>query len=299
MTSLLSVQQLDALTVEWLLKRAQNFLEHQAAVQLRGTVVNLFFEPSTRTALSFQIAAQRLGLAVLNFDVENSSVRKGESLLDSLQTVEALGVDVAIVRHAENWPQLIQDMDLGLTLINAGSGTFEHPTQALLDALTIKQHFGGFAGLRVSIVGDIRHSRVARSNAALLKLLGAEVTFSGPEQLRPDDLGQTPWINFEEAIVQSDVVMMLRIQHERHQSWYDPEHYNERYGLNRQRLWQLKPNAIIMHPGPVNRNVEITDEVFQDPRCKILQQVTNGVAVRMAVLEWCLQGGRYEQLVPA
>ncbi|NLY29833.1 MAG: aspartate carbamoyltransferase catalytic subunit [Firmicutes bacterium] len=308
MPSLVSIEQLDRVAVERLLRRAQSFLDYQLegkenvgkeSVGVKGTAVNLFFEPSTRTALSFQLAAQRLGLKVLDFVVENSSATKGESLIDSLQTIDALGVDLAVIRHPENWPKLLDGEKFDLSLVNAGSGIHEHPTQALLDALTIRQHHGGFSDLKVAIVGDIYHSRVARSNALLLRRLGAEVSFSGPEAFRKGDVAEHRWIDFEEAVVESDVVMMLRIQHERHQHIFDTTNYNQHFGLNMSRLQQMKKNAIILHPGPVNRGVELTDDVMRDPRCKLLQQVTNGVAVRMAVLEWCLQGGSNEQLVSA
>jgi len=299
LTSLVSIKQLNAQTIEWLLRRAQDFVDHPPEIQVKGTAVNLFFEPSTRTALSFQIAAQRLGLTVLDFTIENSSTRKGETLIDTLKTVDALGVNLAVVRHADDWAQLIAGENLRLALVNAGSGHCEHPTQALLDALTIKQHFGSFAGLKVTIAGDVRHSRVARSNKMLLELLGAQVSFSGPDVFYPYDIADCRWVDFDRAVAESDVVMMLRVQHERHLQRYDVSDYNRHYGLNSFRLAHMKKDAVILHPGPVNRSVEITDKVLQDPRCKILQQVTNGVAVRMAVLEWCFQGDRCEQLVSA
>lgn len=299
MFSLLGVENLNQLTIERLLKRAQNFVDDKTPVKLNGTVVNLFYEPSTRTSLSFQMAANRLGLKVLDFAVDSSSVCKGESLIDSLQTVDALGVDIAIVRHQENWPQLIKDQNMRLEIVNAGSGAHEHPTQALLDALTIQQNFNSFRGLKVAIIGDVCHSRVARSNAMLLQTLGAKVVISGPEEFKTEDIKGAKWVSFDEAISESDVVMMLRIQHERHSKTFDIAGYNQTYGLNEQRLTQMKQNAIIMHPGPVNRNVEISDEVMNKPNCKILQQVNNGVAIRMAVLEWCLRGVQNEQLVSA
>lgn len=299
MTSLVSVKQLNEPMVEWLLRQAQYYIEHEPKIKINGHAVNLFFEPSTRTSLSFQLAAQRMGLTLLDFEVEQSSVKKGESLIDSLQTLDAMGVKLAIVRHGDDWPKLIAEAGLKMSVINAGSGIHEHPTQALLDALTIKQHFGSFAGLKVAVVGDVRHSRVARSNVYLLQMLGAKVSFSGPEIFKPLDLSEIPWIDFDQAVAESDVVMMLRVQHERHETAYAVADYNKRYGLNAERLKQLAKHALILHPGPVNRGVEITDEVMGDPRCKILQQVTNGVAVRMAVLHWCLREESNGQLVPA
>ncbi|HKM16802.1 MAG TPA: aspartate carbamoyltransferase catalytic subunit [Limnochordia bacterium] len=299
MTALVSIKQLKEPDIEWLLRRAQHFVGHQPDGQMRGTVVNLFFEPSTRTALSFQMAAQRLGLTVLDFAIENSSTCKGESLVDTLKTVDALGVNAAVVRHSLDWPELIAGEKLKLSLVNAGSGHYEHPTQALLDALTIKQHFGRFADLKVAIVGDVLHSRVARSDKLLLEQLGAQVSFSGPDRFYPHDLSDCRWVDFDQALAESDVVMVLRVQHERHQGYFDVSDYNRHFGLNSIRLMQMKEDAIILHPGPVNRSVEITDDVLQNHRCKVLQQVTNGVAVRMAVMEWCFQEERREQLVSA
>ncbi len=298
MESLLSVKNLNSAQVLWLLRTAQARLEGKPT-QLKGTVVNLFFEPSTRTSLSFQMAAQRLGLHTLHFSVEKSSVCKGESLIDSLQTVDALGVDIAIVRHGDDWLNMVQDQALNLSLVNAGSGYWEHPTQALLDALTIYQHFGTFQNLTVAIAGDVHHSRVARSDAILFQKLGAKVIFTGPEKLSTNDITGVAWMDFDSAISAADVVIMLRVQHERHQTAFNITNYNQQYGLNDARLKQLKNDTIILHPGPVNRNVEITDSVLDNPRCKVLKQVTNGVAIRMAVLEWCMTGGKYGHLVSA
>jgi aspartate carbamoyltransferase catalytic subunit len=263
LTSLVSIKQLNEPTIEWLLRRAQYFVDNEPQTYVRGTAVNLFFEPSTRTALSFQIAAQRLGLKMLDFTIENSSTCKGESLIDTLQTVNALGVQLAVVRHGDDWPTLIAEENLRLALVNAGSGHYEHPTQVLLE------------------------------------LMGAQVSFSGPEIFYPYDIADCRWVDFDQAVAESDVVMMLRVQHERHQERFDVSDYNGRFGLNSFRLKQMKKDAIILHPGPVNRSVEVTGEVLQDSRCKILQQVANGVAVRMAVLEWCFQEERCEQLVSA
>lgn len=263
------------------------------------TIVNLFFEPSTRTSVSFQMAAHRLGLKTLDFFTENSSVKKGESIIDSLKTLDAIGVDIAVIRHQLDWPSLVANENFNMSLVNAGSGMLEHPTQALLDALTIQQHFGRIRGLTITIVGDILHSRVARSNLCLLKTMGAKVQFAGPCQYKASDIPKAYWVSLEDGIADADVVMMLRIQHERHKSQTNVDRYNERFGLNYMRLKQLSKNAIILHPGPVNRGVEITEDVLEDTRCKVLQQVENGVAVRMAVLEKCIQGGTNEKLVSA
>lgn len=300
MNSLVSSQDLSRHTIEWLLQSAQGYVDNkQSPAPCQGTVVNLFFENSTRTDLSFQMAAQRLGLKTLNFDVSHSSCSKGETLLDTLETVEALGVDVAIIRHQMDWPKELAGSNLNLSLVNAGSGTFEHPTQALLDALTIRQHFGNVRGLKVTIVGDIRHSRVARSNVDILTKLGAKVQFAGPDRFRPADLPEIPWVDLDEAIEETDVLMLLRVQHERHAEASDITTYHEQFGLNKKRLTKLRSNAMIMHPGPVNRGVEICSQAMEDPRSVILKQVSNGVAIRMAVLDWCLQGGRHGKLVSA
>ena len=288
--------------IETLLQRAQLFADGKEPWKCNGTVVNVFFEPSTRTNLSFQMAAHRLGLHVLNFDCTNSSLKKGESMLDTLQTIEALGANIAVIRSSEDWPAMELDKKVNISLVNAGSGVKDHPTQALLDALTIKQHFGYFQGLTVTIVGDILHSRVARSNIDVLTKLGAKIQLAGPEHYKADDLATfVPWVDFDEAIEESDVVMMLRVQHERHSEKFPYEigEYHQKFGLTQERVRRMKPNAIMMHPGPVNRGVEIADEVLEDGRCKILQQVRNGVAVRMAVLEVCLLGERYGKLVSA
>lgn len=307
MFSLVSTKDLKAHTIEMLLRRAEFYVEQEKTGteqsifthNVEGTVVNLFFEPSTRTNLSFQMAANRLGLRTLDFTVETSSVRKGESVIDSLQTVNALGVDIAIVRHQLDWPALVSKEMFNMALVNAGSGTLEHPTQALLDALTIQQHFGKLRGLTITIVGDVLHSRVARSNATLLQTMGAKVQLAAPAEYKTSDIPGAVWVEFDKAIVETDVIMMLRVQHERHKTISAIANYNDYYGLNQRRLEMLSKDAIILHPGPVNRGVELTDEVLLDSRCKILQQVKNGVAIRMAVLELCLQGGKHEELVSA
>lgn len=299
MFSLVNVNNLSEHTVEVLLRRAQAFKETDYIQPQHGTMVNLFYEASTRTCLSFQMAAYRLGLKVLDFTIENSSTCKGESLLDSLQTVDALGVDIAVVRHSTDWTTLLENNSFNLSFVNGGSGIHQHPTQALLDALTIQQHFGKLRDLKVTIVGDISHSRVARSNAQLLQMMGATVRFAGPSIYQTDEIKNVEWCDFDEVLPDSDVVMMLRVQNERHQTFLKIDSYNRKFGLNGDRLQQMKKEAIVMHPGPVNRNVEITDEVFNDPRCKILQQVQNGVVMRMAVLERCLQGGSNGKLVSA
>ena len=261
---------------------------------LRGrTVVNLFFENSTRTRVSFEIAAKRLSADVINVAAETSSVSKGESLQDTAQTLEALGADCIVLRHPSSGAaQQLAGMGwIGASVINAGDGTHEHPTQALLDALTMQQTFGhDMSSLRVLIVGDIKHSRVARSNALLLTLLGAKVELAGPESLLPKELsalGVTISHNLDDSLVsQPDVVMMLRVQRERMLENFqaDESKYIKQWSLSRTRLASLSNQAIIMHPGPINRGVEISSEVADSKQSIILNQVENGVAVRMAVI---------------
>jgi aspartate carbamoyltransferase catalytic subunit len=278
---------------------------------LRGrTVVNLFFEDSTRTRISFEAAAKRLSADVINFSAKGSSVAKGESLKDTALTLEAMGADAVIVRHsASGAPQRLAGWVRG-TVVNAGDGSHEHPTQALLDSFTIRRHFGRSAGsraagagpgdgaldgLRVTIVGDVLHSRVARSNVLLLHTLGAEVNLVAPPTLLPVAVGSWPCsvsYDFDTALPKSDVVMMLRVQQERMNAAYFPSvrEYSRRYGLDAARMAQLPDQAIVMHPGPMNRGVEIAAEVADSARSTIVEQVANGVSVRMAVL-YLLLGG--------
>jgi aspartate carbamoyltransferase catalytic subunit len=281
---------------------------------LRGrTVVNLFFEDSTRTRISFEAAAKRLSADVINFSAKGSSVAKGESLKDTALTLEAMGADAVVIRHsASGAPHRLAGWVRG-SVINAGDGAHEHPTQALLDAFTIRRRFGRGAGarsgngagealdgLRVTIVGDVLHSRVARSNVWLLHTLGAEVALVAPPTLLPvaiDDWPCSVSYDLDAALPKSDVVMMLRIQQERMNAAYFPSvrEYSRRYGLDTARLRQLPDEAIVMHPGPMNRGVEIAAEVADSPRSTIVEQVTNGVSVRMAVLYLLLGGSEGEQ----
>jgi len=269
---------------------------------LRGkTVVNLFFENSTRTRISFEVAAKRLSADVINFSADTSSVSKGESLKDTAQTLEALGADAIVIRHPfSGAPKLLAEQDwISASVINAGDGSHEHPTQALLDALTIRQGFSlasNLAGVNVLIVGDIRHSRVARSNILLLNLLGAKVTVAGPESLIPagiEAMGAKVSHSFEEALsTKPDVVMMLRVQKERMQGEFfsTPLEYTRAWSLEGDRLAIVGENSLILHPGPMNRGFEISSQAADDPRSQVLKQVSNGVAVRMAVLYRCLSG---------
>jgi aspartate carbamoyltransferase catalytic subunit len=263
---------------------------------LRGrTVVNLFFEASTRTRLSFELAEKRLSADTLGITTSGSSVVKGETLADTARTLEAMAPDMIVIRHAASGaPQLLARV-CRASIINAGDGTHEHPTQALLDAFTMQEHKGRLAGLRVAIVGDLVHSRVLRSNALLLTKMGAEVRACGPATLLPlglDRLGIRATSSIEAALDGADVVMMLRIQHERMQGLYLPSvrEYFTQFGLTPRRLERAAPDAIVMHPGPMNRGVEIDSAVADGRWSVILDQVANGVAVRMAVL-YLLAGG--------
>jgi aspartate carbamoyltransferase catalytic subunit len=263
---------------------------------LRGrTVVNLFFEPSTRTRTSFEIAEKRLSADTLSIAVATSSVTKGETLVDTALNLEAMSPDMIVMRHASSGAAHLLAQICRARIINAGDGMHEHPTQALLDAFTIRRHKQRIAGLKVAIVGDLLHSRVLRSNVHLLRKLGAEVWVSAPRTLIPpgiERLGVRATTRVEEALADADVVMMLRIQMERMQGHFFPSlrEYFTLYGLTKERLALARPDAIVMHPGPMNRGVEIASDVADGPASVILEQVANGVAVRMAVL-YLLAGG--------
>lgn len=263
---------------------------------LRGrTVVNLFFEDSTRTRISFEAAAKRLSADVINFSARGSSVSKGESLKDTALTLEAMGADAVVIRHsASGAPHRLATWVRG-SVVNAGDGTHEHPTQALLDAFSIRRRLGRLEGLKIAVVGDVLHSRVARSNVLLLHTLGAEVTLVAPPTLLPVAVETWPCqvsYDFDAVLPKSDVVMMLRVQLERMNAAYFPSarEYSRRYGLDRERFARLHDDAIVMHPGPMNRGMEISAEVADSPRSTIVEQVANGVTVRMAVL-YLLLGG--------
>jgi aspartate carbamoyltransferase catalytic subunit len=277
---------------------AFNRQPRKADERLRGlTQINAFFENSTRTLFSFEIAGKRLGAQVSNFFPAASSVRKGESLIDTALTLNAMGPDVLVIRHDQNGAAAEVAEVMGCPVINAGDGSGEHPTQALLDALTILQRKGRIEGLRVAICGDVRHSRVAGSNLRSLPLLGAEVRVVGPKLLMPEALprGVAAFEDMDQGLDGADVVMMLRIQRERMEEAVSGSllDFHARYGLTRDRLKAAAPDAVVMHPGPMNRGVEIDSEVADDPRrSAILQQVDNGVAVRMAVLDLLTRGGR-------
>ncbi|MCM3572843.1 aspartate carbamoyltransferase catalytic subunit [Mesobacillus subterraneus] len=256
-------------------------------------ISNLFYEPSTRTKSSFEMAERKLGLEVIPFEVQTSSVLKGETLYDTVKTLEAIGTDALVIRHsADNY---FSELEKGIRIpiINAGDGKGHHPTQSLLDLMTIQQEFGSFTGLTVTIIGDILHSRVARSNADALVRLGAKVIFSGPEDWV--DQNNLPegccYMPIDEAIKSADVVMLLRVQHERHDGklLFDKNEYHRNYGLTMERERLMKKGSIILHPAPVNRGVEIADELVESPKSRIFKQMENGVYIRMAVLKRALE----------
>jgi aspartate carbamoyltransferase catalytic subunit len=271
---------------------------------LRGkTVVNLFVEPSTRTRISFELAAQRLTADVINFSAEASSLKKGETLKDTARNLEALNVDIIVMRHSASGAPHFLSRFLHASVINAGDGAHEHPTQALLDLFTIREKKGKIEGLNVTILGDILYSRVARSNIWGLTKLGAKVTLCGPSTLVPrvfEQMGCAVTYNVEEAIAQADIINLFRIQHERQRKTMFPSlgEYTSLFGLTKARLALAKPGALIMHPGPINRGVEIDSEIADSIRSLIIEQVTNGLAVRMAVL-FLVSGGQVPQGVAA
>ncbi len=288
---LLSIDSLSDSQIGWILDRSAEWFAFNRSPApkcdlLGGRIVfNLFYENSTRTAMSFATAAHRLGASAISLSVEHSSVKKGETLEDTARTLNAMRPDALVIRHRENGaPARVAEI-VEAPVINAGDGTNEHPTQALLDAGAIRQRLGHLEGLRVAICGDIRHSRVARSNAKLLPRLRAEVRLAGPPELMPEGI---PGLSIDEAIKDADVVMMLRVQRERLESDLGdaPGEYLARYGLTAQRLATAAPDAVVMHPGPMNRGVEIDGAIADDPeRSLVTLQVEMGVAVRMACLE--------------
>ncbi len=295
--SLLDVDDLTPREVEGVLDRAAAFRDALPPRDLLAgvPVLNLFFEASTRTATSFTLAEQRVGADVISFAPGASSLGKGETIADTALTLRGIGVRVIVVRHHESgFARRLADAFDG-HVINAGDGTHAHPTQALLDLMTLRTEFGRFAGLRVAIVGDILHSRVARSNIVGMRALGIEVTLVGPATLLPEDFagpGVRIERDFDAVLPRVDAVMMLRIQRERITGGLLPslEDYTQRYQLNRARLGALREDAVILHPGPYNRGVELTDEVLDDPRSRYVTQVSNGVYVRMAVLDLLVNG---------
>jgi aspartate carbamoyltransferase catalytic subunit len=279
----------------------KKMLHHSAKkiTALRGkTIVNLFFEPSTRTRMAFEMAAKRLSADVISFDANASSTTKGETLRDTAQNIQALNADMIVLRHSAAGSPLYLSRLLDIPVINAGDGAHEHPTQALLDTFTMQEHLGSLKGRKVVILGDVLFSRVARSNIWALTKLEADVTLVGPSTLVPHwfaDLGVKVSHDLKSALADAEVVMLLRIQHERQTSSHFPSlgEYTSMFGLNKTRASWLNPKAIIMHPGPINRGVEIDSELADSSRSVILEQVHNGLAVRMAALYLC-SGGQPE-----
>jgi len=295
MHHLLTLDELDRAALIRLLDRAERFRSADAPRELLTgrTVLTLFFEPSTRTRTSFVLASKRLGADTLNFDLSHSSTSKGESLLDTLHTLEAMRLDALVVRHGENGmpAYLAHHANTRVSVINAGDGTHAHPTQGLLDAMTIRQRRSDFESLRVVICGDIRHSRVARSDVRALHTLGVrDIQLCAPRAMLPETLDDFPGCastqDFDAAVDGADVVIMLRIQKERMAAAQFPEaaDYHAHYGLDARRLALAKPECQVLHPGPINRGIEIAPEVADGPQSRILDQVANGVATRMAVL---------------
>ena len=299
---LLGIKELSVEEIQLILDTAESFMEVsereiKKVPTLRGkTVVNLFYEASTRTRTSFEIAAKRLSADAVNISSSSSSVVKGETLIDTARNLEAMNPDIIVIRHsASGAPHLLSRM-IKQSVINAGDGAHEHPTQALLDMLTIRQKKGRIEGLKVAIIGDIAHSRVARSNIYGLRKMGADVSVGGPAIMMPRDiqqLGVTAHHRIQDAIQDADIVMMLRIQIERKAASVFPSlrEYAKFYGLDREKLKCAREDALVMHPGPINRGVEISSEVADGPSSVILDQVSNGVAVRMALL-YLLAGGQ-------
>jgi aspartate carbamoyltransferase catalytic subunit len=309
---LLGIRELSSGEITHLLDTAETFRdisqrEIKKVPALRGrTVINLFFEPSTRTRTSFEIAAKRLSADAVNVSISTSSVTKGETLLDTARNLEAMSPDCIVIRHSMSGaPQHLARI-CNSPIVNAGDGSHEHPTQALLDGLTIREYKGRIDGLKVAIIGDILHSRVARSNIYLLTKLGATVSVTGPGTLAPAEFAELVESGLrlerrlEDAIAGADVIMILRIQRERQDAAFFPSmrEYAVHYGLHPSHLDLAAPEAIVMHPGPINRGVEISSEIADGNRSLILDQVTNGVAVRMAVL-YLLAGGSREEVTDA
>ncbi len=296
----LTIKKLENDQVEGLIDRAEYFKAGGAVPEFSQPIyaVNMFFENSTRTHCSFEMAERKLGLQTIPFDPTTSSVNKGETLYDTLLSLNSIGVSLAVVRHSKNeyYNELVnldntQKLDMGI--INAGDGSGQHPSQCLLDMMTIHEQFGHFKGLKVAIVGDLTNSRVARSDMRLLKQLGAKIYFSGPEYWYSSEFEEFGnYVKVDELIDQMDVIILLRVQHERHQQEvaFSPTAYHSEYGLTVERYARMKENAIIMHPGPINRGVELASELVEAPKSRFSTQMKNGVFMRMAMIEAVING---------
>ncbi|WP_338201092.1 aspartate carbamoyltransferase catalytic subunit [Lactobacillus rizhaonensis] len=301
--SFVSVENLTVAEVGALIERAEYFKNGGARPHLTQPVyvTNMFFENSSRTHTSFEMAERKLGLTVIPFDAAHSSTQKGETLYDTSLIMAALGIDLEVIRHSENeyYKKLIhpnKNQHLNIGVINAGDGSGQHPSQCLLDMMTIHEHFGHFKDLNVAIVGDITNSRVAKSNMELLTRLGAKVYFSGPEywyDKQYDKYGK--YLPIDELVDQMDVMMLLRVQHERHagdpnEAKFDAKQYHDKYGINQKRYNAMKNDAIIMHPGPINHDVELSGNLVEAPKCRFVRQMENGVFMRMAMIEAVMRG---------
>lgn len=301
--SFVSVKNLTVAEVGALIERAEYFKKGGARPHLTHPVyvTNMFFENSSRTHTSFEMAERKLGLTVIPFDAAHSSTQKGETLYDTSLIMAALGINLEVIRHSENeyYEKLIhpnKNQHLNIGVINAGDGSGQHPSQCLLDMMTIHEHFGHFKDLKVAIVGDITNSRVAKSNMELLTRLGAKVYFSGPEywyDKQYDKYGE--YLPIDELVAQMDVMMLLRVQHERHagdpnEAKFDAKRYHDKFGINQKRYNAMKDDAIIMHPGPINHDVELSGNLVEAPKCSFVRQMENGVFMRMAMIEAVIRG---------
>ena len=301
--SFVSVENLTVAEVGALIERAEYFKKGGARPHLTQPVyvTNMFFENSSRTHTSFEMAERKLGLTVIPFDAAHSSTQKGETLYDTSLIMAALGIDLEVIRHSENeyYEKLIhpnKNQHLNIGVINAGDGSGQHPSQCLLDMMTIHEHFGHFKDLKVAIVGDITNSRVAKSNMELLTRLGAKVYFSGPEywyDKQYDKYGE--YLPIDELVAQMDVMMLLRVQHERHagdpnEAKFDAKRYHDKFGINQKRYNAMKDDAIIMHPCPINHDVELSGNLVEAPKCRFVRQMENGVFMRMAMIEAVMRG---------
>ena len=290
MKHLLTLSALSITEILQILDRAAEFSEGAAPPEYKDIIAaNLFFEPSTRTQYSFNVAEEKLGMRVISFNAETSSLTKGETFYDTVKVFDSFGTNIVVIRHTQNayYDSLLGKIDAAI--LNGGDGTGNHPTQSLLDLMTIKQEYGEFEGLKCSIIGDIVHSRVAHTNIEVMQRLGVEVVTSGPESYREEGFN---YETFEKAVGSSDIVMLLRVQHERHSEGrnFSAEDYHRKFGLNEETVKLMKPGAIIMHPAPFNRGVEIADDIVECESSRIFKQMKNGVFVRMAVLERAVEG---------
>jgi len=298
---MLTISELSTTKIEKIIDEASQFASGKIA-KIDGECYcsNIFFEDSTRTKTSFYIAERNLGLNVVPFEPMTSSINKGESLYDTIKTMEAIGVNLMVIRHAEdNYFEKLKSINI--PIINGGDGIGNHPSQSILDLLTIKQEFGTFKGLKIGIVGDVKHSRVANSNAQALRKLGAKVKFSGPSKWFDEGaIINGTYQSLDNLVTEVDVIMLLRIQYERHnhKTIYSPMEYHKRYGLTLEREKMMKPNAIIMHPAPINRGIEIDTRLVECERSRIFAQMTNGVFARMAIIKSILESRNYKFNTP-